>query len=71
MNTFKISYWDGSWKKIPSAVFPLNSASLLDEKLDETYVTFYNSRKEIYTPSDLFRIQRYENGIVVTDEVLT
>ena len=71
MNTFKISYWDGSWKKIPSAVFPLNSASLLDEKLDETYVTFYNSRKEIYTPSDLFRIQRYENRIAVTDEVLT
>lgn len=71
MNTFKISYLDGTCKDIPSAVFPLTSASLLDEKLDETYVTFYNSRKEIYTPSDLFRIQRYEDRIKVSDEVLT
>lgn len=70
MNTFKISYLDGTWKDIPSAVFPLTSSSLLDEKLDETYVTFYNSRKEIYPPADLFRIQRYENGTKVSDDVL-
>jgi hypothetical protein len=70
MNTFKISYLDGTWKDIPSAVFPLSASSLLDERLDETYVTFYNSRKEIYPPADLFRIQRYENGTRVSDEVL-
>lgn len=68
MNNFKVHHWDGSeskWIAIPNAVFPLGFSSLLDERLDEAYVTFYNAEKNEYKPTDIFALTFYENGNAV------
>ena len=54
MNNFKVHHWDGSaWIEIPHPVFPLGFSSLLDERLDEAYVTFYNAVEDEYKPTDI------------------
>lgn len=66
MNNFKVHHWDGSaWEEIPHPVFPLGFSSLLDERLDEAYVTFYNAEKNEYKPTDIFALTFYENGVAV------
>ena len=66
MNNFKVHHWDGSaWIEIPHPVFPLGFSNLLDERLDEAYVTFYNAKKDEYKPTDIFALTFYENGVAV------
>lgn len=66
MNNFKVHHWDGEkWEAIPNAVFPLGFSSLLDERLDEAYVTFYNAVKDEYKPTDIFALTFYENSKAV------
>ncbi len=50
----------GKWRKV-TAVFPFSSGELLDERLDEAYVTFYSRTKE-YRPLTEFRITHNVDG---------
>lgn len=61
MNSIKLEHWTGStWEEIPHIVFPVSFSDLLDERLDELFVTFYNSEQEQYKPTDIFIITLFE-----------
>lgn len=61
-NSFIVEHWSGeSWKEVKTPVFPLNFGELLDERLDELYLTVY-SEQETYGMTDIFYIKLYENG---------
>ncbi len=62
MRTFSVEILKGGkWRKV-TAVFPFSSGELLDERLDEAYVTFYSRTKE-YKPLTEFRITHYVDGV--------
>ncbi len=66
MNYFSLYHWNGiKWEAISNPVFPPGFSSLLDERLDEAYVTFYNAKKDEYKPTDAFALTFYENGKAV------
>jgi hypothetical protein len=62
MRTFKVEIKrDGTWHKV-NAVFPFSSGELLDERLDEAYVTIYD-RTENHRPTTEFRVTHYSDGV--------
>ena len=52
MNTFTVSIKrDGAYTPISGTpVFPFSMGELLDERLDEAYITIYGCTKSIYKP---------------------
>ena len=64
--SFKLYTKDGGiWKKL-RAVFPFSMGELLDERLNEAYVTFFSEKKE-YSPTTEFKVEFYNNGSPESD----
>ena len=59
--TFTLQYKDGSNWKAVNAVFPFKMGDLLDEKLDEASVVFFD-RVKAHKPLTEFRADFYNNG---------
>ena len=67
MNRFTVSIKQaGEWHEVTTPVFPFSWGELLDERLDEAYVTVY-SRVEQYNRLDRVRVTIH-NGNKVRDE---
>ena len=60
MNSFKL-YLANNDSEIKGVVFPFRYAELLDERLDEAYVDFYN-RIEFYEPLTEAKIEIYQDN---------
>ena len=58
MNSISIKMWRNSaWRQVSGTlVYPISIGRLLDERLDETYITLYNSTVNVFDPTTLFRI---------------
>lgn len=60
MNRFEVAFYDWTiddFKTISGTpIFPLNYADLLDERLDEAYLTILGSKTEHFTPNTEVRI---------------
>ena len=65
VRTFTLEYKDGNtWEesaKSVTAVFPFTTGDLLDERLDEAKVVFFN-RVKAYKPLTEFRATFLKNG---------
>ncbi len=63
MNSFKISYLkDGSFIEFDgTSVFPFSYANLLDERLDEAYLTIYNDSVEYYKPTTVVEVELHNS----------
>ena len=67
MNSYKLYIKQaGEWQEVTTPVFPFSWGELLDERLDEAYVTVY-SRVEQYNRLDRVRVTIH-NGNKVRDE---
>lgn len=58
MNTFTVNIKrNGEYVPLgATAVFPFSLGELLDERLDEAYITFYGSKVKAYRPTTEFKI---------------
>lgn len=58
MNTFEVNIKrNGEYVPLgATAVFPFSLGELLDERLDEAYITFYGSKVKAYRPTTEFKI---------------
>lgn len=57
MNSFKAYIMkNDAWGKLPNTVFPFSFGELLDERLDEAYLTFYDYREKDITPTTRIKI---------------
>jgi hypothetical protein len=63
MNNFNIYVKSNEWQPISGTpVFPFNYGQLLDERLNEAYITVMNSAVKSYRPTTEFRIDLVENA---------
>ena len=70
MNNITLKHWSGTaWEEIDNIVFPLTTSDLLDERLDEAFVSFYSSQREQYKPTDIFVLGIVENVENVEDVI--
>jgi hypothetical protein len=65
---FKVKLYqkiDGVYTQMKgNSVFPLGVGELLDEQLDEAFITIYNSELENIPPLTDIRVDIYENDIL-------
>ena len=66
MNSFIVKIkQNGEWKKIDAiSVFPFSWCDLLDERLDEAHLTFYDYPEKAITPLTEFSVEINNNGKV-------
>ena len=63
INFIAEAFENNSYVKIPGTVFPLSSANLLDERLDEAYLHCVSSPVKRYKTLTKVRIKFYHNGM--------
>ena len=67
MNSYSIQIkQNGVWSRLEAdSVFPLSWCDLLDERLDEAYITVYNSTKEVIKQTTEIKITIHNEGNTV------
>lgn len=55
------SFFSPVWEELKGAIFPFGFAELLDERLDEAYITILGSNKDLFKPTTRLKVE-VENG---------